>query len=94
MERQRRGKSARCSKVANTFVFNLNHTATVIYVDTEEGLAPEIIGGLQALGHRLEMIRGHARVGMGGGQVIQINPETGVLRAGSEPRKDGCAIGF
>ena len=61
---------------------------------TEEGLAPEVIGGLQSLGHRLEMIRGHARMGMGGGQVIQRNPETGVLWAGSEPRKDGCAVGY
>ena len=60
----------------------------------EEGLAPEVIGGLQALGHRLEMMRGHARVGMGGGQVIRRNPETGALWAGSEPRKDGCAVGF
>ena len=60
----------------------------------EEGLAPEVIGGLQSLGHQLQMIRGHARVGMGGGQVIQRNPESGALWAGSEPRKDGCAVGF
>jgi gamma-glutamyltranspeptidase/glutathione hydrolase len=30
----------------------------------------------------------------GGGQVIAINPETGVLWGGSDPRKDGCALGF
>ena len=60
----------------------------------EEELAPEVIGGLQSLGHQLQMIRGHARVGMGGGQVIWRNPDTGVLWAGSEPRKDGCAVGF
>ncbi len=60
----------------------------------EEGLAPDFIGGLQGLGYRLEIIQGHARVVMGGGQVIQRNPETGVLWAGSEPRKDGCAVGF
>ncbi len=60
----------------------------------EEELSPDVIGGLQKMGHQLQMIRGHARVGMGGGQVIQRNPETGVLWAGSEPRKDGCAVGY
>ena len=74
----------------NALRFQVIGDTTII----EEGLAPEVIGGLQSLGHRLEMIRGHARVGMGGGQVIQRNPETGVLWAGSEPRKDGCAVGY
>ncbi|HNS51460.1 MAG TPA: gamma-glutamyltransferase [Anaerolineae bacterium] len=32
--------------------------------------------------------------GFGGGQVIAIDPETRVLWGGSDPRKDGCAIGF
>ena len=30
----------------------------------------------------------------GGGQMISRNPETGVLIAGSEPRKDGMAVGW
>ena len=60
----------------------------------EEELSSDVIRGLQGLGHQLQMISGHARVGMGGGQIIRRNPETGVLWAGSEPRKDGCAVGF
>lgn len=32
--------------------------------------------------------------GFGGGQIIAVDPETGVLWGGSEPRKDGCAVGF
>ncbi len=60
----------------------------------EEGLAPEVVAGLRSRGHQLHQVGGHARVGMGGGQVIRRDPETGVLWAGSEPRKDGCAIGF
>jgi gamma-glutamyltranspeptidase/glutathione hydrolase len=32
--------------------------------------------------------------GFGGGQVIAVDPESGVLWGGSDPRKDGCAVGF
>jgi gamma-glutamyltranspeptidase/glutathione hydrolase len=34
------------------------------------------------------------RVGFGGGQVIIRDPDSGVLIAGSDPRKDGCAAGI
>jgi len=45
---------------------------------------------LRALGHKLL-----SRPGVyGGGQLIEIDPETGALAAGSEPRKDGCAVGY
>ena len=60
----------------------------------EEGLPPAVMGELQSRGHQLNLVSGHARVGMGGGQVIRRHPESGVLWAGSEPRKDGCAVGF
>ena len=60
----------------------------------EEGLAPEVVGGLQGRGHNLQRVSGHGRVGMGGGQIIRRHPESGVLWAGSEPRKDGCAVGY
>lgn len=30
----------------------------------------------------------------GGGQIIAVDPETGALWGGSDPRKDGCAVGF
>lgn len=32
--------------------------------------------------------------GFGGGQVIALDAETGVLWGGSDPRKDGCAVGW
>ncbi|MBI4182472.1 MAG: gamma-glutamyltransferase family protein [Proteobacteria bacterium] len=59
-------------------------------VQVERGIPAEAARGLIALGHRLEL----ADKPHGGGQAIWIDWERGVLRAGSEPRKDGCALGF
>jgi gamma-glutamyltranspeptidase/glutathione hydrolase len=60
----------------------------------EEGLATEVVRELQSRGHRVSVVSGYPRVGMGGAQVIQRDRDTGVLWGGSEPRKDGCALGW
>ena len=44
---------------------------------------------LAALGHEIIPASG-----FGGGQMITIDPESGALLGGSDPRKDGCAIGY
>ena len=66
-------------------------------VALEEGISPQVVDDLARRGHRTRLIRGYQRGitgGFGGAQLIQRDPETGVLRGGSEPRKDGCAIGW
>jgi len=55
----------------------------------EAGIPEAIETGLANLGHAC--IRGAVH---GGGQIIQINHETGTLIAGSDPRKDGNAAGI
>jgi gamma-glutamyltranspeptidase/glutathione hydrolase len=48
---------------------------------------------LAALGHEVQPETTFAP-GFGGGQVIAFDPDAGVLWGGSDPRKDGCAVGF
>jgi gamma-glutamyltranspeptidase/glutathione hydrolase len=60
----------------------------------EEGWDFAILAELTRRGHRLAPVAGFGRVNFGGGQVIVRNPETGVLVGGSDPRKDGCAVGW
>jgi gamma-glutamyltranspeptidase/glutathione hydrolase len=56
----------------------------------ERGVPREVLAGLEALGHVLEPIeRPH-----GGGQAIYIDRARGVLIGGSDPRKDGLALGY
>ena len=56
----------------------------------EEGVPEATCAALARWGHEV-VRRGHR--GIGGGQAIQALPG-GVWAAGSEPRQDGCAIGF
>jgi gamma-glutamyltranspeptidase/glutathione hydrolase len=56
----------------------------------ESAITPEARYGLDARGHRVI-----SQVGaFGGFQGIMIDPRTGVLMGGSDPRKDGLAIGW
>jgi gamma-glutamyltranspeptidase / glutathione hydrolase len=59
-------------------------------VALESGVADAVRKSLEAKGHRLVSSPG----GFGGYQAIRIDLERGVLLGGSDPRKDGAAMGY
>jgi len=63
-------------------------------VNLEVGLPGAVVEGLAARGHVLQAeVAGYARAMFGRGQIIRRDPD-GVLWGGSDPRADGCAMGF
>ena len=63
-------------------------------VKVEEDLDESVVEELRSRGHDVVVQNAYDRVGFGGGQVVSRDPETGVLCAGTEPRKDGSALGW
>ena len=59
-------------------------------VTLERGVPAESRAALVDRGHVLA----EAQVPLGGGQAILIDQKAGVLKAASDPRKDGCALGY
>jgi gamma-glutamyltranspeptidase/glutathione hydrolase len=59
-------------------------------VEVERGVPRKTVSGLHKLGHKTC----RPEKPIGGGQAIFIDRETGVLTGGSDPRKDGSAIGY
>ena len=56
----------------------------------EKSYAPQVHQDLADLGHKVSV----PSAGIGGAQAIRIDHDHGVLIGGSDPRKDGCAIGY
>jgi gamma-glutamyltranspeptidase/glutathione hydrolase len=56
----------------------------------EDGVPPAIVEGLRKLGHKTTSLLAP----LGGGQAIWIDWDKGTLTGGSDPRKDGCALGY
>ncbi|WP_165069948.1 gamma-glutamyltransferase [Paludisphaera rhizosphaerae] len=56
----------------------------------ESEIGPDVRQALEAKGHKLVESRG----GFGGYQAIRIDVDRGVLIGGTDPRKDGAAMGF
>ncbi len=59
-------------------------------VALESGIGPGVRRALEAKGHRIVAAPG----GFGGYQAIRIDTDTGILIGGSDPRKDGGALGY
>ncbi len=59
-------------------------------MEIESGFAPEISEGLAKLGHKVGRTNGP----MGGAQAIWLDWKNGTLIGASDPRKDGCTIGY
>jgi gamma-glutamyltranspeptidase/glutathione hydrolase len=59
-------------------------------VEVERNIPSTVLDRLSRLGHEVSLIdKPH-----GGGQAIFIDRKAGLLVGGSDPRKDGCALGF
>lgn len=62
-------------------------------VDVESRIAAQVLAGLEGRGHKLNRL-GDWSAGLGGGQGIQVDPESGAFTGGADPRRDGYAIGW
>lgn len=60
----------------------------------EPSICANVLRELAEKGHRIVGLDDPYSQQFGGGQAIMIDPSSGVLIAGSDPRKDGCAIGL
>jgi gamma-glutamyltranspeptidase / glutathione hydrolase len=60
----------------------------------EPGFSFDTLAALRRMGHRIAPISGRQRILFGGGQIIRRDPHSRVLIGGSDPRKDGCALGW
>jgi gamma-glutamyltranspeptidase/glutathione hydrolase len=56
----------------------------------EDGVPADVVAGLQKIGHKTTSLVSP----LGGGQAIWIDWDKGTLTGGSDPRKDGCALGY
>ncbi|WP_227285779.1 gamma-glutamyltransferase family protein [Boseongicola sp. H5] len=64
--------------------------ADVDGLSIERGYTVQVQDALRAKGHTLTI----PALPIGGAQAIRIDARTGLLEGGSDPRKDGCALGY
>ena len=83
----------------NIFDYNLSIQESIDFPRTfalngilkiEKSMDIKVIKKLKEIGHNIKIVP----EAIGGGQCIRINREKGILVGGSDPRKDGLAIGY
>ena len=74
---------------ARRFNVNLDGSTSL-----EQEFPSDVIGELRSRGHLITSDSGAPGMLFGGGQVIERDADSGVLTAGSDPRKDGGAVGW
>ena len=80
------------------FCVGTGHRSALGGVSLEDGITENVIEDLENLGHEIiAPICGFGRSLFGRGQIIQQRMDRlgrNVILAGSDPRGDGCAIGY
>jgi gamma-glutamyltranspeptidase/glutathione hydrolase len=68
-------------------------TAHGVTADVETRIPAAVLAGLEARGHELNRL-GDWSAGVGGGQGVWVDPDSGAFMGGADPRRDGYAIGW
>ena len=74
----------------NSTITLLNKQIKEMQVEIEGAICGAIMQGLQDRGHNVA----RAKLPIGGSQAIWIDWQEDMLTGGSDPRKDGCVIGY
>ena len=62
-------------------------------VDAETRIDASVLAELEKRGHHINRLGDWSYI-VGGGQGIMVDPETGSLMGGADPRRDGYALGW
>ncbi|MBN2154604.1 MAG: gamma-glutamyltransferase [Candidatus Lokiarchaeota archaeon] len=66
----------------------------IVAVEKGEAISSLTIEKLQKMGHEIKVVDGIGRTIFGNGQVIMRDDQNDIYISGSDPRSDGCVIGY